>query len=128
MKPQTELEQFATEWLDAWHGNNPNKLLTYYADDALYADPAKRNGLKGKEQLRPYFEKLLAANPQWVWKVTEVIPTTKGFTLKWHAQIPVGNTVLEETGLDIVELNGNLITRNEVWFDRLRWMALLQAK
>lgn len=128
MKTQTELENFATEWLNAWHGNNPDKLLKYYADNALYADPAKRNGLKGKEQIKPYFQKLLAANPKWIWTVTEVMPTPKGFTLKWSAQIPVGKIVINETGLDIVEVENALITRNEVWFDRLSWMALLQAK
>ena len=120
------LHTFATEWLQAWHGNKPAELLQYYADDALYADPAKRTGLKGKAQIMPYFEKLLAANPLWVWEPVEVIPTEKGFTLKWQARIPVGDTVLEETGLDIVELNtARQITRNEVWFDRGKWMQLL---
>lgn len=128
METQTQLEQFATQWLSAWHGNKPRDLLTFYADDAFYADPAKRDGLQGKGQIQPYFEKLLAANPLWVWIVLEVIPTEKGFTLKWKARIPVGDKMLEETGLDIVEMKAGLITRNEVWFDRSRWMTLLQGK
>ncbi len=128
METQTKLEQFATQWLNAWHGNKPNELLTFYAEDAFYGDPANRNGLQGKAQLKPYFEKLLAANPLWVWIVLEAIPTEKGFTLKWKARIPVGDKMLEETGLDIVEMQHGLITRNEVWFDRSRWMKLLHDK
>lgn len=128
MKDISTLRTFATQWLNAWHGNKPAELLQYYADDALYTDPAKRDGLKGKAQIAPYFEKLLAANPLWVWEPLEVIPTENGFTLKWQARIPVGDTVLQETGLDIVELNEHMeITRNEVWFDRGRWMQLLAA-
>jgi hypothetical protein len=124
----TTLETLASRWLQAWTGNNPTKLLAYYADDALYADPSKRNGLNGKEQIQPYLEKLLAANPNWVWQAVEVMPTAQGFTFKWKATIPVGDTILEETGLDIVELNADgLITRNEVWFDRSRWMQLLAS-
>jgi len=123
------LETLAAQWLQAWHGNRPAQLLEYYAEDALYADPAKREGLQGKAAMKPYLEKLLAANPNWVWELVEVIPTAKGFTLKWKARIPVGEQVLEETGLDIVELNeAGKITRNEVWFDRLRWMQAIQSK
>ncbi len=129
MLDQDYLRTYATQWLHAWHGNKPEELLKYYAENAFYADPAKRDGLKGKEQIGTYFTKLLAANPTWVWIVLEVMPTEKGFTLKWLARIPVGNQVLEETGLDIVELNADMeIVRNEVWFDRSRWMQLLQAK
>lgn len=128
MDTQYKLEQFAQQWLSAWTGNRPNELLEFYADDALYADPAKREGLQGKDKMKPYFEKLLAANSNWVWNAVEVMPTQKGFTLKWKAHIPVGNKTLEETGLDIVEIQNGLITRNEVWFDRLIWMQLLAGK
>ena len=45
----------------------------------------------------------------------EILPTAKGFCLKWEADFRQGPKV---TGLDIVELEGRLITRNEVYFDR----------
>lgn len=117
--------QFAKEWLNAWTGNQPQQLLLFYHPDAFYTDPAKRNGLKGHAQLLPYFEKLLAMNPAWKWDVIEIIPNPKGFTLKWQALIPAGTTTIQETGLDIVELKDGLITRNEVFFDRLNWMKAL---
>jgi hypothetical protein len=116
---------FATEWLEAWTGNEPERLLGYYAADAKYHDPANPHGLFGHAELRPYFTKLLAANPDWVWKAAEVIPTEAGFVLKWSAGIPVGLHTVHETGLDIVEVVDGKITRNEVYFDTSAWKKAL---
>ena len=121
-----DYEQFCKAWLDSWTGNRPQELLKFYHPDAFYSDPAKRNGLKGHAQLLSYFEKLLAANPNWKWEPVETIPTPTGFTLKWKASIPVKDSFIEETGLDIVELKDELIIRNEVFFDRLKWMEAIK--
>ena len=117
--------EFCRRWLPAWTGNDPEQLLQFYADNVTYVDPAHPEGLKGQEQLKPYLEKLLAANPNWVWEVVEVFPTRHGFTLKWRATIPVGKKHLVEYGMDIVELENGKITRNEVYFDRSRWLEAL---
>jgi hypothetical protein len=116
-----EASLFATEWLAAWTGNEPEKLIAYYHEDAKYHDPANPHGLFGHGELRPYFTKLLGANPDWVWKAAEVIPTAEGFVLKWTAGIPVGLHTVHETGLDIVEVQNGKITRNEVYFDTAAW-------
>ena len=57
-----------------------------------------------------------------------MFPTERGTIVKWRCDIHVGQETLEETGLDIVELNGRLITRNEVYFDRTRLMAAVERK
>ncbi len=119
-------EIFCKAWLDTWTGNRPLELLKFYHADAFYSDPSKRNGLKGQAQLLPYFEKLLSLNPNWKWESIEIIPTEKGFTLKWKATIPVGHSFVEETGLDIVEIENELIIRNEVFFDRMKWMEAMK--
>ena len=119
-------EAFCKTWLNAWTGNHPQELLKFYHADAFYSDPSKRNGLKSHTQLLPYFQKLLSLNPDWKWEAVEVIPTLKGFTLKWKATIPVADSFVEETGLDIVEIQDELIIRNEVYFDRLNWMEALK--
>lgn len=119
-------ESFCKAWLDTWTGNRPKELLKFYHADAFYSDPSKRTGLKGYDQLLPYFEKLLSLNPDWKWEALEIIPTQEGFTLKWKASIPVGDSLIEETGLDIVEMRDGLIIRNEVFFDRFNWMELLK--
>lgn len=119
-----ELNEFCQRWLAAWTGNRPQRLLEFYAADAVYRDPAKPQGLRGHGQIGPYFQRLLAANPGWVWEVVEVMPTAAGCTLKWRTTIPIGDGQVVEQGLDIVEITGGKITRNEVYFDRA---ALLQA-
>ncbi len=121
-------ESFCKAWLDTWTGNRPQELLKFYHADVFYSDPSKRNGLNGHTQLLPYFEKLLSLNPTWKWEPVEIIPTQKGFTLKWNATIPVGNSFVEETGLDIIEIENNLIIRNEVFFDRMKWMEAKKNK
>lgn len=108
---------FCDAWLDSWSGNRPEHLLSYYSEEAYYRDPARPDGLRGKEDLSNYFQKLLARNPEWRWRRQELIPTEKGFVLKWEAQIPHRGTLLRLEGLDIVELDGEKIRRNEVFFD-----------
>jgi len=120
--------EFCTAWLNAWTGNQPDLLLSFYAENAFYSDPANRQGLNGHVALLAYFKKMLKYNPDWNWKALEIIETAKGFTLKWEATIPVGNTVIKEEGLDIIELTDGKISRNEVYFDRTAWMKAAGQK
>lgn len=126
--PKMELETFIANWLQAWTGNNPKELLAYYAEDSFYSDPAKPNCIDNKEELEIYFTKLLAKNPNWVWQAVEIIPTAKGCTLKWKAEIPIGTEILTLFGLDIIEINKWKISRNEVYFDRTPWVEALKRQ
>ena len=129
MATTDELRDLCERWADSWTGNKPEELIRFYSDDAFYSDPAVRDGLKGHKEMLPYFKKLLAANPQWIWKVLEIIPSDKGLVLKWEATIPVGDQVVREQGLDILEFEDFEITRNEVYFDRARLLhAMNMAK
>lgn len=118
-------KEFIDQWLSTWTGNRPQKLLDFYTEEASYCDPANPVVLHGREQLEQYFTKLLRKNPNWVWTASEIIPTEKGCTLKWIAQIPVGEKLLEISGLDIVEFTNGKISRNEVYFDRTPWLQAL---
>ena len=109
---------FCKRWLAAWTGNHPDELIEFYTADALYSDPANPEGLRGSNEILPYFRKLMARNPDWEWESEEVIPTLTGFVLKWRAVIPSTNGIVREKGLDIVEIRNGRITRNEVHFDR----------
>lgn len=123
-----ELMEFCTNWLAAWTGNNPDALLKYYHEEALYIDPANRNGLKGQKEISRYFERLLAVYQDWTWKPIEVFPIETGAILKWECTIPVGQETIHEVGLDIVEIEGEKITRNEVYFDRTKLLAAIEKK
>lgn len=119
-----DLDEFCHRWLTAWTGNQPEHLVRYYSDDAYYRDPARPGGIRGRNALLEYFRKLLKKNPAWVWTAKEIIPTAQGFVLKWTATIPIASGTVITEGLDIVELRGEQIVRNEVYFDR---SALLKS-
>lgn len=114
-----QLLQFIKKWLRSWTGGQAavEGLLQFYSIDAFYSDPVRPQGLKGKAELKKYFEKLLSKNPEWVWTAEAIFPNAKGFTLKWKAIIPQAEKVTTLYGMDLVELSQNLITRNEVYFD-----------
>ena len=114
-----QAKEFASRWLPAWTGNDPDQLLKFYSNDTFYLDPAVPEGIHGKQKLKKYFSKLLARNPAWVWTQIEGIPMEGGFLNKWLAKIPVGRTTIECVGVCFVQFNAaGLICRNEVYFDR----------
>jgi SnoaL-like domain len=115
---EAEAVEFATGWLPAWTGNDPEKLAAFYTDDAFYSDPGVPEGIQGKEALLGYFRALLARFPDWVWTNTAATPMEGGFLNHWHATIPVGITVIECDGVCTVRLRDGLIERNQVFFDR----------
>ena len=119
---------FCQNWLTSWTGNNPEKLISFYSKTAYYQDPANPKGLKGHDILFPYFKKLLAANPKWIWRMIEAYPTEKGFILKWRAMIPIKSEEITVYGMDILELEGDKIIRNEVYFDRTELISLLKSR
>ena len=100
-----QAREFASRWLPAWTGYDPERLAGYYSDDAFYLDPLIPDGVKGKDALLAYFTRLLAQNPDWVWTQIEPIPMEDGFLNKWLAEIPVGEKVLEIVGVCFVQFN-----------------------
>jgi hypothetical protein len=123
-----EARAFAERWLPAWTGNDPERLASFYADDAFYLDPGVPQGVRGKAALLVYFRKLLAYNPAWTWTQLEGIPLEDGFLNKWLAKIPVGPKTVEIVGVCLVQLDAaGLIRRNEVYFDRSTLLAEIAA-
>jgi len=119
MMTQEEAREFTSRWLPAWTGNKPDELAAFYADDALFLDPGRPQGIKGKDQLISYFRNVLSHNPTWVWTQIEPIPIEKGFLNKLSARIPVGEKIVECVGLCFLQFDGaGKIKRNEIYFDR----------
>ena len=123
------MERLCDDWFAAWTGNQPERLLAHYSQDCSYVDPARPAGLRGHAELRPYFTKLLAANPDGVWTRRELHPLAhaRGFVVLYEATIPIpGKETLVERGMDLVTLDdAGRIARNEVFFDLSRWLARL---
>ncbi|AYV57750.1 nuclear transport factor 2 family protein [Leptospira kmetyi] len=117
-----EAEDFCIRWLSSWTGNQPDRLIRFYDDEAFYSDPTARKGFQGKNKILSYFKILLRNNPNWIWTHEEIIPNEKGFVLKWKAKIPVKENEIVEYGMDIVEVENEKIVRNEVYFDTRKLM------
>jgi hypothetical protein len=109
--------EFCGRWLPLWTGNQPDRLAEIYAEEAFYRDPANPAGIVGRQAIRVYLHKLLSRNPDWKWTADAVFPIEGGFVLRWKAEIPVGNRMVCETGLDLVLIENGKIARNEVYFD-----------
>ena len=121
---QEQAREFASKWLPAWTGNEPEKLAGFYSEDAFYLDPLVPQGVRGRQEILAYFAKLLAQNPDWVWTQIEAIPMENGFLNKWLARIPVGKKTIECVGVCLVQIDDEgLIGRNEVYFDRVELIA-----
>jgi len=128
MMTKEQARAFASRWLPAWTGNEPEKLAQFYSDDVFYLDPLIPGGVKGKEQFIMYLRRLLAQNPRWVWTQIEPIPMEGGFLNKWLAKIPVGEEILEIVGVCFVQFDENgKIRRNEVYFDRSQLIAKINT-
>jgi len=122
-----EARAFAERWLPAWTGNQPERLASFYTDDAFYSDPAIPAGVRGRSALLQYFEQLLSLNPSWVWRHRGSIPILDGFLNHWHASIPVGTSNVEATGVCSVQLRDGRIYANQVFFDRSQLLEAIRA-
>jgi len=118
---------FAEKWLPAWTGNDPARLVSFYAEDVFYCDPGIPQGVRGRPALLAYFTRLLAHNPRWMWTQRSSVPLRDGFLNLWHASIPVGTTAVEVDGACTVQLRGGLIYSNQVFFDRSELLRAIES-
>ncbi|MCI5055188.1 MAG: nuclear transport factor 2 family protein [Flavobacteriales bacterium] len=110
-----ESKAFAEKWLPAWTGNDADGLISFYAEDAFYLDPARPKGIHGKNEIYKYFQRLLNHYPNWVWTQREAIPMQHGFVNLWNLR----DSNVNIDGLCFVQMDSNhKILRNEVYFDR----------
>jgi uncharacterized protein (TIGR02246 family) len=123
-----EGREFAARWLPAWTGNDPERLASFYTDDAVYTDPAVPDGVHGRDELIAYFTKLLAHYPDWEWTNVRAIPLEDGFLNVWHARVPLEGGEIEFDGVCTVQLRDGLIRRNEVYFDRTPLLAAARTR
>lgn len=126
MNDRAALEAHCDAWLASWNGNRPTELLSFYAEACVYSDPAKPQGVQGKEALARYLRKLCAAYPEMDWRREALWPLAgeHGYVVQYTAHIGVGPRTVIERGMDLVLLDAHgLITRNDVYFDRVEWLA-----
>ncbi len=125
---RNKMLSLAERFLGAWNTQDVEQVVSCYTSDVDYRDPNTRGSVRGSEALRRYLSKLFAG---WVmhWSLREahLFEGGTGCAVLWHATFrrPAGDTTVEIDGMDLVEVQGDLISRNEVRFDRGQLAPLL---
>jgi hypothetical protein len=116
---ETRLLRFAENFLGAWNTQDVEKVISCYTDDLIYVDPNTRGAVEGSDAMRRYLTKLFE-RWQMTWHLRELFPLSgqDGAAVLWRATLGVRERQVEALGMDLVILRGDLIQRNEVYFDR----------
>jgi ketosteroid isomerase-like protein len=126
----TDHERITRHVLTAWNSHDVERLVACYTPDLVYRDPNTRGEVRGADAFRRYLNRLFAC---WRmhWTPRQIFPLagTDGVMALWRATLtPVGgDTGVEVEGVDLVVLEGELLKRNEVYFDRAALVPLLAA-
>lgn len=120
--------ELAGRFLDAWNTQNVERVLSCYTEDAEYRDPNTRGVVRGEESLRRYLTKLFSGwQMRWALREAHLFESQSGCAVLWHATFrrPSGTETIGVDGMDFVEVKGDRIARNEVWFDRAQIAPLM---
>jgi ketosteroid isomerase-like protein len=111
--------KFAREWINAWNSRDLERVLTLYDDDAEMVSPnivkLGINGdgrVRGKDNLRAYWSRALASNPDLQFRLLEVFVSPDSIIVRYLNQR--GSTVCEYLRLNrdglIVQGSANHLT------------------
>ncbi len=116
-----QLDRLVTRFLDAWNRQDVEAVVSCYTEDLRYRDPNTRGHVEGRAAMRRYLGKLFASW-QMTWAQRELLPLRdqEGAAFLWHATFrrPGRDLLVESDGIDVAILRGDLVARNEVYFDR----------
>jgi len=118
---RSKVTELANRVLGAWNAQDVVAVLDCYTPRLRYRDPNTRGHVEGRAALGKYLTKLFAKwRMTWAHRESFPLATETGHAVLWHAtfQKPEGGQIVEADGMDLVILDGELISRNEVYFDR----------
>ncbi|MCX6647937.1 MAG: nuclear transport factor 2 family protein [Candidatus Bathyarchaeota archaeon] len=83
--------EFAKDWIDAWNAHDLNLILSHYSDDFEMASPRiaqvmnePTGKLKGKNNVRKYWEKSLTQSPDLRFELLEVLIGADSLVIYYH--------------------------------------------
>lgn len=124
-------EALAEAFLSAWNTQDVEKVVACYTPDVAYRDPNTRGHVQGADALRRYLTRLFDAwQMHWSLRETPLGLASRDVTaVLWRASFrrPGNNAIVEADGMDLVLLEGDLIKRNEVYFDRTVLLPLMNS-
>ncbi len=122
------LRRLTDHVLETWNTQNVERVLDCYTDDLVWVDPNTRGPVQGRSAMRSYLTKLFS---RWTmtWEGGELFPLegVDGVTVRWVGTLAAAGSErsVDIAGLDLVILEGDLVKRNEVYFDRSPLATLL---
>lgn len=118
---EATMVRVAKHTLDAWSQQNVEDVLACYTSDLVYVDPNTRGPVEGVDGMRRYLTTLFGQwDMKWRLKEAHLFATGDGCAVLWDATLKPAGAQKEAiiNGMDLVIVRGELISRNEVYFDR----------
>jgi hypothetical protein len=102
---ESEANQFAAEWVEAWNSHDLERILAHYSEDVELISPLVQKVLgtgedwvRGKADLRTYFSRGLAAFPDLKFQLWGAYPGVESVVV--HYQSVAGRASAEFMRLD----------------------------
>ena len=122
------IDELKDRLIGAWNAQDVEAVVDCYTNDLVYVDPNTRGAVEGADAMRRYLTKLFG-RWQMHWTVKETFPLAEvgGVAGLWRAsfRLPGGSETVTADGMDLVLIEGDRVTRNEVYFDRAVLAPLL---
>ncbi|MFI5305101.1 MAG: nuclear transport factor 2 family protein [Nitrospiria bacterium] len=110
---------FAKEWIEAWNSHNLKKILSHYSEKIEFSSPfiitllGNSSGtIRGKKELKSYFEKGLSAYPDLHFKLIQVLSGVGSLTLYYES-------VKGMRAAEVMEIN----EKNKITFVKAHYSA-----
>lgn len=107
MLTEADARKFADQWVLAWNSHDLNAIMSHYAPQVVLTSPVAARLLNdasgtvsGKEALREYFKRGLAAYPNLAFKLLDVMWGISSLVLYYSNQHGNGNKTGEFMELD----------------------------
>jgi ketosteroid isomerase-like protein len=127
---EPKMYELAERFLGAWNTQDVQSVLDTYTPDVVYRDPNTRGEVQGSESLRHYLTRLFEDwQMHWSLRDAHLFEGGDGCAVLWHAELARkgGDKKVEVDGMDLVLVRDDRIARNEVYFDRVQLLPLLEA-
>jgi hypothetical protein len=92
MIDSTWAHEFAREWIAAWNAHDLDLILSHYTDDFEMSSPLiiarmqePSGKLKGKKQIRPYWQKGLAAVPPLKFELIDIYAGVDSIVIRYRS-------------------------------------------
>ena len=93
--------RFATDWVECWNAHDLDRILAHYTEDLEMSSPVivdlmnePSGTLRGKEKVRAYWAKALAAQPNLHFELIEVFAGADSLVVHYNGPRGLGAEVL----------------------------------